>query len=40
VAADVVDGDARLVTTFFQRKPWLALPTAKVPVAFGFNFSV
>lgn len=40
VAADVVDGDARLVTTFFQRKPWMALPTAKVPVAFGFNFSV
>jgi hypothetical protein len=40
VAADVVDGDARLVTTFFQRKPWMALPTTKVPVAFGYNFSV
>jgi len=32
--------DARLVVTTFQRKPWLALPTAKKPVAFGYNFSV
>lgn len=39
-AVDVVDGDARLVVTTFQRKPWLALPTAKKPVAFGYNFSV
>ena len=39
-ATDVVDGDARLVVTTFQRKPWLALPTAKKPVAFGYNFSV
>lgn len=39
-AVDVVDGDARLVVTTFQRKPWLALPTAKKPVSFGFNFSV
>ena len=40
VATDVVDGDARLVVTYFQRKPWMPLPTAKVPVAFGYNFSV
>lgn len=39
-AVDVVDGDARLVVTTFQRKPWLALPTAKKPVSFGYNFSV
>jgi len=39
-ATDVVDGDARLVVTTFQRKPWLALPTAKKPVAFAYNFSV
>jgi len=40
VTSDVVDGDARLVVTYFQRKPFLALPTGKKPVAFGFNFSV
>ncbi|NBV62508.1 MAG: hypothetical protein EBR73_15865 [Rhodobacteraceae bacterium] len=40
VTSDVVDGDARLVVTYFQRKPWMALPTAKKPVAFGYNFSV
>lgn len=39
-ATDVVDGDARLVVTTFQRRPWLALPTGKKPVAFAFNFSV
>lgn len=39
-AVDVVDGDARLVVTTFQRRPWMALPTAKKPVAFGYNFSV
>jgi hypothetical protein len=37
-AADVVDGDARLVTTMYQRKVWCALPTAKKPFSFGFNF--
>ena len=37
-AADVVDGDARLVTTMYQRKVWCALPTAKTPFSFGFNF--
>jgi len=40
VTSDVVDGDARLVVTYFQRRPWMALPTAKKPVAFGYNFSV
>jgi hypothetical protein len=37
-ATDAPDGDARLVTIVFQRKPWCPLPTAKKPFAFGYNF--